>query len=145
MWKSKVKEVSVLLCLLCSTFFSPVTASRLVNSERTLTLWQALFRHLAFVCVEAPSHIQTAWWLPPGGQAVYGPVSTACAVITGPPPQGSGSLWPCRCYAVLESVSLQDWCLFYTALETLTSCCHDRDPHSFVWTPNCDFSGQKGF
>lgn len=64
-------------CLLCSTFFSPITASRLVNSERTLTLWQALFRHLAFVCVEAPSHIQTAWWLPPGGQAVYGPVSTA--------------------------------------------------------------------
>jgi len=71
------------------------------------------------------------------------------AVITGPPPQGSVSLRPSRCYAVLESVSLQDWCLFYTALETLTSCCYGRGPtvgHSFIWMDiELWFWGQKEF
>lgn len=106
MWKSKVKEapsVSVPLCLLCSTFLSPVTASRLVNSGRTLTFWQALFRHLAFVyvCVcrqhgDCPPEVNRF--------TSRSPLPLCCDHWVAP--QGSVRfLWPSRWYAVLESVS----------------------------------------
>ncbi len=95
-----MKEVSVLLCLLCSTFFSPVTASRLVNSECTLTLdrhfsgiWPLyvlkplrIFRQHGDCPPEvkqftARSLLPVLWSLghPRRAQAVYGPVgATLC-------------------------------------------------------------------
>lgn len=83
MWKSKVKEVTSILCSsLFTLFYLSLTRNRPLLGELwthfdSLTGTFQAFGLCMCVCVESPSHIPTAWWLPPGGQAVYGPVSTA--------------------------------------------------------------------
>lgn len=138
MWKSKVKEVTSILCSsLFTLFYLSLTRNRLPLGELwthfdSLTgtfqafglcvcvCWSPFAYSDSMVTATRRSGSFTAWSLLP------------CAVMSGPPPQGSVSLRPSRCYAVLESVSFQDWCLFYTTLETLTSCCYGLRPYRWA-------------
>lgn len=120
----------LLLCLLGSTFPSPVTASRLVNSRRTLTFWQPLFRRLLFVRVlRKPLRIfrQHGDCPPEVRQFTAG---LCCPVLWSPgcPRRVQSVYGPAGVMLFWNQSDCGDWWLFHAVLEALTSCCHGRDP-----------------
>lgn len=124
-----------------------------MNSERTLTLWQALFRHLAFVCV----------------CLCWSPFTYSDSMVTAP--RRSGSLWPGLYCSVLWSLGWprRAQAVYGPAGATLCwnqSVCRidvcftqlwkpwphaamakilPSGTHSFVWTQNCDSGVKRDF